>query len=77
MNEVPKTVLEWNYQPKGFFETPCELVISDGNISIGDGVARGEFDAKYYDLGVDFRNDVHERLVLAFQAQQVQVHRDM
>lgn len=74
MTAKPKTVLEWSYEPKGFFEEPCMLPFSGGEIIINGGSVRGEFDASFYDLGQDFRNSVHEHLTTAFLAQQVQVH---
>ena len=74
MTTAPITVLEWTYEPKGFFEESCNLPFSDGEIAIAAGVARGEFGAERYDEGQCFRDSAQEFLDSAFLAQQVQVH---
>jgi hypothetical protein len=70
-----KTVLGWTYEPKGFFEIPCQLAFSGGQISITDGKVRGEFDQSHFDLGSEFRDLVHANVSTVFLAQQVQVHK--
>lgn len=76
VEESSKTILEWSYLPKSFFETTCKLNIADGSVVIDDGLVRGEFKGSNYDLGSDFRDAVHDTLALVFQAQQVQSHQE-
>ncbi|MGE3586025.1 MAG: hypothetical protein AB7G24_14645 [Novosphingobium sp.] len=74
MTEIAKTVLEWTYEPKNFFEEKTTLAHADGLIEIGEGKARGEFDAVRFDEGEAFWKPMHGFLESAFLAQQIQVH---
>ena len=74
MTGIAKTVLEWTYDPKNFFEGDEKLHHPDGFIEIGDGNARGEFGATYFENGGFFCKSMHTFLETAFLAQQVQNH---
>lgn len=75
MCEDSKTILEWKYNPAGFFEEPCTLSLSGGEITISEGEVKGEFDGSYYRQGQGFRDQLHEQVTNIFLAQQVQAHR--
>lgn len=74
MTDIARSVLEWTYQPKSFFEEKTTLYHADGFIEIGEGKARGEFGADRFEQGEAFCNSAHEILNAAFLAQQIQVH---
>ena len=74
MTSTKRTVLEWTYEPKGFFEEPCELPFEGGAISVADGKVRGDFDAALYGQGSPLRDDADEFLRSVFLAHQVQTH---
>lgn len=71
-----KTILEWSYEPKSFFEEPCKIGLENGEIFISEGHVRGEFASICYDQGQEFRDKVHAHVSAVFMAQQVQVHQD-
>lgn len=73
MTTCAKTILEWTYEPQGFFEVPFELTFLEGQISISKGGVRGEFDGSCYDQGLEFRERIHAHVSSVFLAQQVQV----
>lgn len=74
MSDVAKTVLEWTYEPRNFFEERSALYHPDGSIEIAEGKARGEFDAARFDEGEAFCKSMHGFLESAFLAQQIQAH---
>lgn len=74
MTDIAKAVLEWTYEPTNFFEEKATLELADGSIEIGEGKARGEFDAARFDEGEAFCKSMHGHLKSAFLAQQIQVH---
>ena len=69
-----QTVLEWQYEPKSFFEEKCTIEYAGGHIAIQDGNARGEFEATFYEQGRAFRDAAHQLLTDVFLVQQIQVH---
>lgn len=71
MTPDSKTVVEWNYTPKNFFETELEIQYADGKITLQSGIARGIFGNSNYDRGIDFRNEADDFLRSHFLAQQV------
>lgn len=73
MTDVARTVLEWTYEPKNFFEEKIALIHPHGSIEIAEGKARGEFDAVHFNKGAVFCNSMHAFLQAAFLAQQTQV----
>lgn len=67
------TVLEWTYEPDGFFGECVTFSYKGGEITLAEGHARGEFDARFYDCGEDFLRPAHEHVSDMFLAQQVMV----
>lgn len=74
MSALNRTVLEWSFEPKDFFEEPYELPFEGGAITVADGKARGNFDGALYVQGREFRDSADRFLRNAFLAHQVQVH---
>lgn len=74
MTDQAKTVLEWTYDPKSFFEETVSFPVENGSITIAEGKVRGEFDEACYDYGRQFRDEVDLQVRALFMAQQVQVH---
>lgn len=74
MTDLARTVLEWTYQPKSFFEEQTKLRHADGFIELGEGKARGEFGVDRFEQGEAFCNSAHEILNMTFLAQQILVH---
>jgi hypothetical protein len=74
MTGITRTVLEWTYQPKSFFEEKTNLYHDEGFIEIGEGTARGEFGADRFDQGEAFSNSAHDILNATFLMQQILVH---
>lgn len=71
-----KTVLEWCYEPDGFFEEGFEFELPEGKVSAAKGRVKGVFGSDYYDQGRKFREYAHARIADVFMAQQVQVHHE-
>ena len=44
MTDISRTILEWTYQPKNFFEERTKLHHVDGLIELGEGKARIDTD---------------------------------
>lgn len=76
MTKDAKTVLEWKYQPKNFFEEPFKIAVVSGEVAIADGTVKGEFHGKHFDEGREFLDKIDASVRVIFQARQVQVHQE-
>ncbi|WP_336979881.1 hypothetical protein [Altererythrobacter fulvus] len=71
MTDETRTILEWTYTPKEYFEVPITVSFSGGSIELSNGNASGEFDGRFYTEGREFRDRADAFLRSQFRAQLV------
>lgn len=74
MRSGARTILEWTYDPKDFFEEELVLQYEGGEITVAKGRAIGEFGSEHYERGVAFRDEAHDYLNDFFLIHQVLTH---